>query len=323
MPEISTSSPLKGKTALVTGGTDGIGKEIARGLAQVAAELIIVGRDPRKGARAAREIAASAKNCDVHFVEADLSLMREARRLGDDVAKGWPEIHYLVHSAGFVRGQRVLTAEGFESNFATNYLSRFELTTRLLSSLRGAGRPGAAARVLLVGHPGFNGTIHYDDINLTTNYSTIRAFKQFHYANDVFAVELARRLSVPGERPSVTIACLHPGPTRTNIDKEMPLWMKLMVRWIVHPLFSRTPEVPATAAFKLLLADEFEGESGALFSLVGKFKRVRVPETVQDPKEGEQLWAFSEAQVRRALEQAAPISPIAPTGQVIRGRSYA
>jgi NAD(P)-dependent dehydrogenase (short-subunit alcohol dehydrogenase family) len=233
MADISTISPLKAKTALVTGGTEGIGKEIARGLAQVTAELIIVGRDADKGARAEREIGAAAENCDVRFVQADLSLVREARRLGDDVAKRWPKIHYLVHSAGFVRGRRALTAEGFESNFATNYLSRFVLTTRLLVSLQAAGRPGESARVLLVAHPGFNGTIHYDDVNLATGYSTIRAFKQFHYANDVFAVELARRLSVPGERPSVTIACLHPGPTKTNIDKEMPLWMKLMVRYVV------------------------------------------------------------------------------------------
>jgi NAD(P)-dependent dehydrogenase (short-subunit alcohol dehydrogenase family) len=322
MPNISTGSPSKGKIALVTGGTDGIGKEIARGLAQVTAELIIVGRDAGKGARAAQEIGAAAKSCDVRFVQADLSLVREALRLGDDVAKLAPEIHYLVHSAGFVRGRRALTAEGFESNFATNYLSRFALTTRLLSSLRAAGRPGEAARILLVAHPGFSGTIHYDDVNLTTNYSTIRAFKQFHFANDVFAVELARRLSA-SERPSVTIACLHPGPTRTNIEREMPLWMKLMVRWIVHPLFSRTPEAPATAAFKLLLADEFEGESGALFSLVGKFKRVIVPEAAQNPNEGERLWAFSEAQVHQALAQGAPASPANALGQPVRGRSYA
>ena len=321
MSDIATVLPSKGKTALVTGGTDGIGKEIARGIAQVTTELIIVGRDAEKGARAAREIAA-AKNCNVHFVQADLSLVREAQRLGDVVARRWPTIHYLVHSAGLVRGRRVLTGEGFEANFATNYLSRFVLTTRLLPSLTAAGRPGEAARILLVAHPGFNGRIYYDDVNLTTNYSTIRAFKQFHYANDVFAVELARRLLVAGERPSVTISCLHPGPTKTNIDKEMPLWMKLMVRWLVHPLFSRTPDVPATAAFKLLLADEFEGDSGALFSLVGKFKRVTVPPTVQDPNEGRKLWAFSEAQARSALERTAPVSPTNPTEKAMRGRSH-
>ena len=65
MSNISSISPVQGKIAVVTGGTDGIGKEIARGLAQIMAELIIVGRDAGKGARAEREIRASAKNCDI------------------------------------------------------------------------------------------------------------------------------------------------------------------------------------------------------------------------------------------------------------------
>ncbi len=291
---------LGSKTALVTGGTDGVGKEIARGLALRGARLIIVGRDAGKGAQAEREIRASASNRNVEFVQADLSLVREARRLGDEVANRWPALHYLVHSAGIVRGRRVVTAEGFESNFATNYLSRFALTGHLLSALRAAGQPGKSARIVVVSHPGFNGTIHYDDVNLTMNFSTISAFKQFHYANDVFVAELARRLIVPGEHPSVTISCLHPGPTKTNIGKEMPLWMKLMVRFVAHPLFSRTPEVPAAAALQLLLGDEFEGESGALFSTIGKFRRLTLSRNVQDPEEGRRLWAFSEALVGSA-----------------------
>ena len=301
MADVNTIEQLTGKTALVTGGTGGIGKEIARRLAQITTKLVIVGRDAAKGTQAEKEIRDSSKNCDVRFIQADLSLVREARRLGDEVANCCPALHYLVHSAGVVRGRRVVTGEGLESNFATNYLSRFALTIHLLSALQAAGRPGESARIILVAHPGFEGTIHHDDVSLTTNYSMIRAFRQFHYANDVFAAELARRLLVTGEHPSVTISCLHPGPTKTNIDKEMPLWMKLRVRFVVHPFFSRTPDVPATAAFKLLLADEFEGDSGALFSLVGKFKRIPPSRNVQDPEEGGRLWAFSEALVRSRL----------------------
>jgi NAD(P)-dependent dehydrogenase (short-subunit alcohol dehydrogenase family) len=300
--EVSVIEQLKGKTALVTGGTDGVGKEIARALAQLGAQVSIVGRDADKGARAAREIRASSGKEDVEFFQADLSLMRETRRLGDTVASRWPAVHYLVHSAGIVRGRRVVTAEGLESNFATNYLSRFALTVRLLSALRAAGQPGKSARIVAVAHPGLTGTIHYDDVNLTTNFSMIRAFRQFHYANDVFAVELTRRLAVAGERPSVTISCLHPGPTKgTNIDMEMPLWMKVMVRLVVGPLIAHTPDVPAATALKLLLAPEFEGESAALFSLVGKFTRLAPSPNVQNPEEGKRLWALSETLVQSAL----------------------
>src|SRR6516164_2170089 len=246
---------LKEKVALVTGGTGGIGKEIARGLAQVCGKLIIVGRDAEKGAQTEREIRASSKDCDVRFFRADLSLMWEARRVSEEVSSHCPALHYLVHSAGFVRGRRVVTAEALESNFATNYLSRFAVTGRLLPTLQAAGRPGHSARVLFISHPGLDGTIHYDDVNLTTKFSTIRAFRQFHYANDLFTVEFARRQPSAGQGARITISCLHPGPTKTNIDREMPLWMKLLVRRVVHPLFSHAPEVPAAAALKLLLAD--------------------------------------------------------------------
>jgi len=295
---------MGGKAALVTGGTGGIGKEIARELARTVARLIIVGRDADKGAEAERELRASATNCAIIFMQADLSLVREARRLADVVAGRLPRLHYLVHSAGIVRGRRVVTDEGLESNFATNYLSRFALTERLLTPLQAAGRPGESARILLIAHPGFSGAIHYDDVNLAANYSMIRAFRQFHYANDVFAIELARRLQVTGDGPLVTVSCLHPGPTKTRIDREMPLWMKLMVRFAVHPFFSRKPDVPAATAIKLLLAREFEGESGALFSLAGRFRRVPAPERARDPHEGGRLWAFSEARIRSAAGEA-------------------
>lgn len=309
---LTSPEQLRSKTALVTGGTGGVGKEIARGLAQQGVRLIIVGRDADKGVRAEQEIRALSDNRNVEFVPADLSLVREARRLGDEVANRWPAVHYLVHSAGVVRGRRVVTAEGVESNFATNYLSRFVLTSRLLPALQAAGQPGNSARIVLVAHPGLTGTIHYDDVNLTKNFTMITAFRQFHYANDVFALELARRLTVPGSTPPVTISCLHPGPTKTNIDREMPLWMKLMVRIVVHPLFSRTPDVPAAAVLKLLLADEFEGESGALFSLVGKFKRLTLSRNVQDQEDGKRLWAFSEQLVTKAFAQTTFGFPAVP-----------
>jgi NAD(P)-dependent dehydrogenase (short-subunit alcohol dehydrogenase family) len=202
----------------------------------------------------------------------------------------------------------VVTSEGIESNFATNYLSRFALTTRLLPALQAAGQSGRSARIVLVAHPGLKGTIHYDDVNLTTNFTMITAFRQFHYANDVFALELARRLTVPDGARSVTISCLHPGPTKTNIDREMPLWMKLMVRLVVHPLFSRTPDVPAAAVLTLLLADEFEGESGALFSLVGKFRRLPLSRNVEEPEDGRRLWAFSEQLVTQAQSLEPPMA---------------
>ena len=312
MTDLRSLSTLRGKTAVVTGGTSGIGKEIARRLGERGARLIIVGRDPERGARAENEIRAASHNDEVQFIPADLSLMRDTLHLGDHIASRMPALNFLVHSAGVVRGRRVMTAEGVESNFATNYLSRFALTNRLAPLLQNAWRPDSSARIVLISHPGFNGTIHYEDVSLARNFSTIRAFRQFHFANDLFATELARRLSKPDDQAAVTILSLHPGPTKgTNIDKEMPLWMKILVRAAVHPLASRTPDVPAAAALGLLLDREYEREAAPMFTLVGRFKRVPLSLNLLDPEAGKRLWSLSEKLVQTSLGRTAPISPVA------------
>ena len=106
------------KNALVTGGTDGIGEEAVRGLARAGHAVILVGLDADKGLRVEREIRETSGNTQVRFLRADLSLVREAERLADRVTVEFPTLHYLVHSAGVVRGHRELTPERIESNFA-------------------------------------------------------------------------------------------------------------------------------------------------------------------------------------------------------------
>jgi retinol dehydrogenase-12 len=75
------------KVALVTGGTDGIGKEIAIGLARTRCHVLIVGRDPAKGLNAQSDIRCRTRNTNVHFLRADLGLVRDAQRLAADVTQ--------------------------------------------------------------------------------------------------------------------------------------------------------------------------------------------------------------------------------------------
>src|SRR5271166_3646286 len=118
----------QGRTALVTGGTDGIGKAIAHELALARMQVIIVGSDAEKGMRAERDLRAATGSDSIHFIQADLSLMRDVDRLAAQIAARWPILHRLVLCAGIVRGRYGLTAEGIETNFAVNYLGRFALT---------------------------------------------------------------------------------------------------------------------------------------------------------------------------------------------------
>jgi NAD(P)-dependent dehydrogenase (short-subunit alcohol dehydrogenase family) len=288
------------QTALVTGGTDGVGKEIACGLAYTGMGVIVVGRDQEKGMRCVQHIQRQTHNSNVRFLRADLSLMRDVDRLATDLANLSPSLHLLVHSAGIVRGRHTLTLEGIESNFAVNYLSRFLLTQRLLPLLRAGAQPCQSSRILIISGAAQGGRIYFDDVNLTKNFMTLRVVGQSCQANDVFTVELGRRLA--SHNHSVTVTCLKLGVVRTGIRREFPLWMKLLVPILLDPILAITPQRAAEPALKLLLSHEFEGITGALFLNIKTFKRLKPGKTIVDPKEASRLWGLSQATIESLLQ---------------------
>ncbi len=289
-----TAGDASGRTALVTGGTDGIGKEIARGLAARGARVLIVGRDLVKGSRAERELRHSSGNRSVEFLPADLMLMREARRVADEVVGRCSALHYLVHSAGLIRGRHELTDEGIESNFAINYVSRFVVTNQLLCVLQAAGQPGRAARILIIGGAARNGRIRFEGVNLTGKFNSIRAVGQFCQANDVFTVELARRLAAECSQ-RVTVANLKIGVVRTNIRRrpDFPRIMKVLAP-LLDPFLAMGVETAGAAGLRILLEKEYEDVNGALFLMIKKFQRISPSPSTADPQTGRRLWELSQ-----------------------------
>jgi NAD(P)-dependent dehydrogenase (short-subunit alcohol dehydrogenase family) len=301
------------RIALVTGGTDGIGKAIARVLAQAGIGVVVVGSNAEKGAAAVRELRQTSGNDDIDFLGADLSLIRNVDLLAAEVSTRWPRLHYLVLCAGIVRGQHTLTSEGIETNFAINYLSRFVLIERLLANLAAQGLADQgladqgladqAARILVISGAAQDGKIQYDDVNLTGRFGVLRAVSQFCEANDVFALELARRMTAAAPSPNVAVTVLKVGAVRTNIRSQFPPWMKLLVPLVIDPFLSQTPAQIAASARHLLLDPKFEGVSGALFRHIKQFKAVKAGPRTSDPAEGRRLWALSEqlaAQARKS-----------------------
>ncbi len=287
--------------ALVTGGTDGIGKSIARRLAARGLGVIIVGSNFEKGEAAERALRRDSGNDNVRFLRADLSLMRNVEALAAQACALSPRLSYLVHSAGIVRGRRVLTEEGIESNFAIGYLSRFALTRLLLPCLSSPNGTDSAARILVIGGAKRNGVIHYDDISLARKFSTLAAVSQFCEANDLFVVEQSRRLAAAGGSPRVTITTLKVGAVSTNIRNQFPLWMKIAVRLLLDPFLAVSPNAIAASAESLLLGPEFEGTSGAIFTQIRRMKATPPGRRTHDPQEGRRLWELSERLVADAL----------------------
>src|SRR5262245_20724065 len=297
---MQANNALTGRCALVTGGTDGIGKEIARGLTARGARVIIVGSDPQKGKRLQNELRAETGHDDVDFLRADLSLVREVDRLAEEIAARYTSLHYVVLCAGIVRGRFTLTLVGLETNFAIGYLSRFVLVEWLLTIMRELATPRAAARIVVISGAARNGTIHYDDVNLTHNFATLRAVSQLREANDMFAIEQARRLDEAGAQAPVLINVLKVGVVRTSIRRQFPLWMKVLVPTLLDWFLALPPQRVANKALRLLLSPQFEDTSGALFSLVKRFKPLAPGPRTSDPAEGRRLWTFSERMAARA-----------------------
>jgi NAD(P)-dependent dehydrogenase (short-subunit alcohol dehydrogenase family) len=290
-PRLSTGQR---RTALGTGGTDGIGKAIALELALAPMQVVIVGSDAEKGMRAERDLRVATGSDSIHFIQADLSLMRDVDRLAAQIAARWPMLDRLVLCAGIVRGRYRLTAEGVETNFAVNYLGRFALTAALLPCLAAGGLAGDAARIVMIGGAAQNGRINYNNVNLTGRFNVLRVVSQFCGANDVFVIEQARRIAAARPPLPVTITALKVGVVRTNIRRQFPLWMKLLVPLLFDPLLACSPQQIAASARRLLLDPEFEGVTGAFYRHIKRFKSLAPGRRTNDAAQGRLLWDFSQ-----------------------------
>src|SRR5688572_26617070 len=158
--ETSSSGPMAGRTVLVTGGTGGIGKATALGLAAMGAHLAITGRDPERAEQAAREIRAAGGGLVDVFV-ADLSAQAEVRRLAEQILQRLARIDVLVNNVGGYWNTRHVTADGLERTFALNHLAPFLLTNLLLDRLQHS----SPARIVTVSsHAHTTGRIDFDDL---------------------------------------------------------------------------------------------------------------------------------------------------------------
>jgi len=248
---------MAGKSVLVTGGTGGIGKATAIGLAALGARVGITGRDLARTEAAAAGIRAAAGNPAVDAFAADLSVQAGVRRLAAQVLETYPRLDVLVNNAGGFWAHRHVTADGLEHTFALNHLAPFLLTSLLLDSLT----TSAPARILTVSsgvHT--SGRIDFGDLQGERNYSGQRAHSQSKLANVMFTYELARRLDGTG----VTATVLHPGVVRTGFGAEDQT-ASLAVMIGVARLFMKTPAQGARTPVHLASSPQVEGITGRYF----------------------------------------------------------
>ena len=272
---------MAGRTVLVTGGTSGIGRATAAGLAAMGARVAITGRDRARAESAAREIRPVGGGPVDVFV-ADMSSQSEVRRLAAEVLQACPRIDVLVNNVGGYWSTRHVTADGLERTFALDHLAPFLLTDLLLGRLKASGH----ARVVTVASGAHAmGRIDFDDLQGERSWSGSRAYSQAKLANVLFTYELARRL----QGSTVTANALHPGVVRTSFGAEDPgVAQKLLVP-LLRP-FLKTPAQGAATSIHLASAPGLEHVTGLYFA---SSKPKRSSKASYDEKVAARLWQVS------------------------------
>ena len=272
---------MHGKTVLITGGTGGIGRATAMGLASMGARVGITGRDQDRAERAAATIVRESGNPAVDIFVADMSSQTEVQRLAGEVLSTYPRLDVLINNAGVFRSERTTTADGIETTFAVNHLAYFFLTNLLLDALK-ASAPSRIVNVASADHG--NATIDFDDLQGEKRYRGAKAYSQSKLANVLFTYELARRLRGTG----VTANCLHPGVVGTNLGSGVSGAFGFVVR-ALRPLM-KSPKKGAETSIYLASSPEVEASSGGYFV---KKAQARSSDVSYDERLARRLWEAS------------------------------
>jgi retinol dehydrogenase 14 len=248
---------MDGKTVLVAGGTGGIGKATALGLARLGGRVGITGRDLARAEQAAVDIRSASNNPAVDTFVADLSSQTEVRHLAQEVLDRYPRLDVLVNNVGGFWAHRHVTADGLEHTFALNHLAPFLLTNLLLDRLRAS----APARVVTVSSGAHSlGRLDFDDLQGERKYSGQRAYNASKLANVMFTYELARRLRGSG----VTATVVHPGVVRTAFGAEDQAAFFKYLSPLIRP-FLKSTEQGAATSIHLASSRGVEGLTGQYF----------------------------------------------------------
>jgi len=288
------SKLMAGKTCLVTGSTNGIGRVTALELAHIGANVVIAGRDPARCALTASDIREETGNPDVDFLVADLSSQEDIRRLAKEFKERHQRLDVLVNNAGAIHMSRRKSVDGIEMTFALNHLSHFLLTNLLLDVLS-ASAPARVVNVASSVHE--KAKIDLFDIQAPRRYSGFRAYSRSKLCNLLFTYELARRLEGTG----VTANALHPGLVATNILTNNGV----LGRFINILLGVRGISVEAGALTSVYAASspDLEGVSG---KYLDKKQIVRSSTRSFDEAQAADLWELSSSLTGITLETPIP-----------------
>jgi retinol dehydrogenase-12 len=280
--------PIPNQAAVVTGGTSGIGRAVAQGLARRGYRLLLPVRSLERGAQARQAILADLPEAVVDLVPCDLAEQASVRKAAAAVRRKTDRLDLLVHCAGVFLPTRQVTADGIEATFATNHLGPFLLTHELLPLLRRS----APSRIVSVASRYGGARIDFDDLNLERRpYSYLKAVPASKLAQVLFTQELAERLSGTG----IAVNAAHPGlVARTRLLEQTGGFFRFVTN-----LVGGTPEAGADTPLWLATSPETAHVTGGLWA---KRRLLKTPGQGSDPAARRRLWQESERLTGLATE---------------------
>lgn len=270
---------MKGKICLVTGASSGIGRATAAALSSLGAVVVMVCRDEARGKAALAKVVSESGNRSTNLMRADLSSPASVRALAAEFSSSYPKLHLLVNDAAIFVSKRIVTPDGLELMFATNYLGPFLLTRLLIPKLEAA----APSRVINVSAPSTM-MPDFDDLQGERAFGAIGAFGASKAADLLFTYALARRLEGRG----VTVNAYHPGIVRTRLVRGAPLAVRA-ITGVLNVFMGVSPKRASRGLVHLASSADFESTTGAV---IHDGKAVKAPFST-DIEAQERLWKVS------------------------------
>lgn len=280
----------KGRIAIVTGASSGIGYETARVLAAKNAKVIIAVRNQEKGDLALTRIKTDNPKADVSVIILDLASLKSVEQFSESFKANHDRIDLLINNAGVMMPPYSKTEDGFELQMGTNHFGHFALTAQLFDLLRNT----SGSRVVNVSSMAHHrGNINLDDLTWEKrDYKTMNAYADSKIANIFFTRELSRRVEMDGRNPMVVAA--HPGWTKTDLQRHSGLANFL------NPFFAQDIKMGALPTLYAAVAGDvksgdYYGPSGWQ-EMKGYPKKVGMNAKTENLDKSKRLWEISEKQ---------------------------
>lgn len=278
----------RGKIAIVTGANSGIGYEVTLGLIKKGFEVIMACRNIKKAEEAKVKILQQYPAAKINLMKIDTSSLKEVKKFADQFKSQYQNLHLLINNAGIMMSPHKVSEDGYENQFATNYIGHFALTGLLLPILTST----AGSRIISLSSLSYKWSeIIFDDFHFKKGYSKTKAYGQSKRACLMFAFELQRRLSAAGHE-TLSIAA-HPGLSKTNLDQYYPALIRPLGNLFLQPAAKGALPILFASLDKDLKGGEFIGPDG-FQQMRGYPTIVQADEYSNNKEVAKRLWTESE-----------------------------